>query len=165
MNEATMTTSAGPTYGRRHPFRFLEQGSAQTLREGMAEFAAAHPDLLAPDEPELARFFYAHDACHVLFGLTTFLDDEALADVWTMLATDIPVRRYFDYLKYPELRALVVDIGVGKALWGALRAAPRMWRAWRISRRMRERWPFLGYGQHMDTPLAELRARFGVRVV
>lgn len=161
MSEETTTT----TYGARRPFRFLAQDSPQTLAEAMAEFAATQPGVLAPDEPELARFFHAHDACHALFGLTTAIDDEALADTWTLAGTDMTARRYFAYLKHPELRQLVAEPGLVRVALATLRAVPRLLRVLLRSRRMTAPWPFLGYAQHLETPLAELRARFGIRVV
>ena len=64
-----------------------------TLCEGLREYYAGHPGLLQPDrmEADAARFFRSHDACHVLFGLDTTLVDEGLADLWTLLATNVGV--------------------------------------------------------------------------
>lgn len=163
MREETMTRS--PADAVRRAFAFVAQDCPQTLAEGMAEFAASQPGILAPDEPALARFFHAHDAAHVVFGLTTAIADEALADTWTLAGSDIGARRYFAYLKHPELRQLVTDAGVVPVVLGTLRALPRLVRALWRARRMTAPWPFLGYAEHLGTPLAELRARYGIRVV
>ena len=145
--------------------QFTDPHSPRTLAEGMAEFAAALPAPLAPADPELLEFMHAHDACHVLFGLGTSLDDEALADTWTMLATDMPARRYLAYLKREPFNLLFAEVGAWQLLVGTLRSLPRLVRVvWR-ARRMPARWPFWGYRQHLATPLCELRARYGVRVV
>jgi hypothetical protein len=157
----TTETSA---YGQRHDFTFKAQDCRRTLAEGMAEFAAAQPELLVPTEPGLAEFMRAHDACHVLFGLGTELTDEAVADTWTMLVTDMTVRRYTAYLGHPELRALFGEVGTWPMLLGALRSLPRLcrvfWRAREVAR-----WSFWGYADHLDTPLADLRARLAIRLV
>lgn len=164
-DETRATSPAAGAYARRHPFTFLAQDCPRTLREGMAEFAAAQPELLTPADPEAARFIAAHDACHVLFGLTTALDDEVLADVWTMLATDLPARRYVAYARHPELAPMFVATGAWRLALATARNLPRLVRvAWR-ARRMPARWPFWAYAEHLDAPLAGLRRRFGVRVV
>ncbi len=159
------TPDTTPAYGVRQPFSFLAQDCPRTLREGMAEFAAAQPGLLAPPDPELARFIAAHDACHVLFGLTTTVADEALADLWTMLATDMPVRRYAGYLRRPELSALFVEVGAWRITTVLLRSLPRIGRLLLRARRMPARWQFWSYAEHLDTPVATLRRQLGVRVV
>lgn len=65
-----------------------------TLREGLEEYYTGHPGLLQPDKmhADAARFFHAHDTCHVLFGLDTTLVDESLADLWTLFGTDVGFR-------------------------------------------------------------------------
>ncbi len=148
-----------------HRFAFTAQRCPHTLAEGMAEFAAAQPGLLSPADPELAEFMRAHDACHVLFGLGTSLPEEALADTWTLLATDMTARRYTAYLRRPELRALFGEAGTWPLVLGTLRGLPRLclvlWRA----RRMARRWSFWRYGEHLGTPIAELRERLSIRLV
>ena len=146
-------------------FSFRAQDCPRTLAEGMAEFAAAQPGLLAPAGRELAEFVHAHDACHVLFGLGTRIDEEALADTWTLLATDMSLRRYTGFLRHPELAALFASTGAWPLLTGTLRALPRIARVLWRTRRMPTRWPFWGYAEHLDTPLAALRRRYAIRVV
>lgn len=160
----TPSEHAGP-YGTRQPFTFLVQGCPCTLREGMAEFAAAQPGLLRPSDPELARFIAAHDACHVLFGLTTVVEDEAIADLWTLFGSDMPVRRYAGYLRHPELASLFVEVGAWQITKVMLRGLPRIVRTIVRVRRMRVRWAFWGYADHLDTPVADLRQRFGVQLM
>lgn len=147
------------------PFSFRAQDCPHTLAEGMAEFAAAQPDLLAPAGRELAEFIRAHDACHVLFGLGTNLDEEALADTWTLLATDMSARRYTAFLKHPELAALFTTTGTWPLISATLRAVPRLLRVFWRTRKMPARWPFWGYAEHLHTPLATLRERFKIHVV
>ncbi len=154
-----------PTTLATQHFSFRAQNCPHTLAEGMAEFAAAQPELLAPEERELAEFIRAHDACHVLFGLGTTLPEEALADTWTFLATDISVRRYAAFLRHPELAALFASVGTWPLIAGTLRALPRLLRVFWRTRRLPARWPFWGYGEHLHTPLAALRQRFAIRVV
>lgn len=153
------------TPAHRRSFSFTDPHSPRTLAEGMAEFAAALPAPLAPDDPDLLEFMHAHDACHVLFGLGTTIDDEALADTWTMVATDMPVRRYMAYLKREPFKKLLVEIGARQLIVGTLRSLPRLVRVLWRARRMPARWPFWGYAEHLGTPICELRERFNISVV
>ena len=152
-----MTTTTRP--------RYLDPDCPLTLAEGLAEFAAASPDLLPAVDPELREFIRAHDSCHVLFGLTTSIEDGALADTWTIFGSTVPVRRYAAYLKHDQVMSIFRDAGMWAVLRGTLRAIPRAIRAIVRARRMTAKWPFFGYAEHLDTPIAALRRRYGVRPV
>jgi hypothetical protein len=161
----TLAQDLPRAYGPRRAFAFLAQDCPATLADGMAEFAAAHPELLVPADRELAEFVRAHDACHVLFGLTTALDDEALADTWTLAGTTMTLRRYMAYLRHEPIQQIVADAGAWPLALGVLRSLPRIVRVLWRARRMPHKWPFDDYAAHLHTPLAELRRRYGIRVV
>jgi hypothetical protein len=96
------------------PFQYQRQDSDLTLREGLAEYYEGHPGLFRPSQltKDSARFFRSHDVAHVVFGLDTTLTDEALADAWTLLGTDVGLRRYVGYLRTnPEAQQLMRQIG------------------------------------------------------
>ncbi len=145
--------------------RYLDPDSPLTLGEGLAEFCAANPGLIPADDPQIRELVRAHDACHVLFALTTSLEDEALADTWTLFGSSVTLKQYSAYLKHDQFTALFREIGAWKLLTGTLRAVPRVLRAIRRARRMPEKWPFFDYARFLDTPLAALRRRFGVQPV
>lgn len=145
--------------------RYLDPDCPLTLEQGLAEFAASQPGLIPATDPRLRELVRAHDSCHVLFGLTTSIEDEALADTWTIFGSDVPLRQYMDYLKHPEFFAPLKDLGWWTTIRRSLRAVPRALRALRRARAMTAKWPFFGYAQHLDTPIAELRRRYGVRLV
>ncbi|MCB9701550.1 MAG: hypothetical protein H6711_06650 [Myxococcales bacterium] len=146
--------------------RYLDQECPLTLAEGLEEFAAANPGLIPSDEStELGRLTRAHDACHVLFGLTTAVEDEALADTWTLAASTVTLREYMQYLKHEEFTDLIKQIGAWPMIRGSVRAIPRALKIFGRSRRMKERWPFFGYRDYLDTPLAEIRRRFGIELL
>ena len=109
--------------------RYLEPDCPLTLAEGLAEFAASNPGLIPATDPRLRELVRAHDSCHVLFGLTTSIEDETLTDAWTIFGSDVELRQYMEYLKHPEFFAPLKDIGWGKATRQALRAVPRALRA------------------------------------
>lgn len=147
-----------------HP-HYLDPECSLTLAEGLAEFAAANPGLIPPSDPELRELILAHDSCHVLFGLTTSVEDEALADTWALVGSTVTMKQYASYLKRPEFTDLVKQIGLWNILFGSLRALPRIVRAIRRSRRMTRPWPFFDYARFLDVPVVELRRQFGVQLV
>jgi len=140
--------------------RYKQQQSNLTLREGLSEHLAAEGIVYA-DDPTFA----AHDACHVLFGLDTSLRDEILVDTWTMLATDMTPGRYAEVLAKPEVSGLLSSVPVGTMLTASVRALPDLVRVWWRSRQVTRQWAFADYSEHLDTPLVELRARHGIRVL
>lgn len=53
----------------QHP-RYTDKTSAQSLREGLAEYYALNPHLTPPETqpPEFAKVLLAHDVGHVIYG-------------------------------------------------------------------------------------------------
>lgn len=146
-----------------HRPKYLDPECPLTLGEGLAEFAAANPGLIIGDDPELRELVRAHDSCHVLFGLGTTLEEEALADTWTLFGSDVTLKQYAAYLKRPEFTDLFKDTGWWPLIAATVRALPRAFRAIRRARRMPQKWPFFGYARFLDVPVVTLRQRFGVQ--
>ena len=100
---------------------YQRQDSPQTLAEGLEEYYAANVGkVVRPSDlpPESVGLFRSHDMCHVVFGLNTTLDDEALADVRTILSCDVGIRRYATYLTTDkQARALFKELGYLKSIW------------------------------------------------
>ncbi len=157
-------------------YRYLEPNSTMTLAEGLREYYAVHPDLFSPEElanreelGDLGRFFAAHDACHVLFGLDTDLVDEALADTWTFAGTDVKWAQLMSYFKRPEQRSFFVElfseIGWWSTIWRTATAVPKVVVALFRARKMKKKWPIFEWNHHLARPLIELRREFGIRVL
>jgi hypothetical protein len=149
-------------------FRYQEQDTRLTLREGLSEYYQANPGLVDPGETsteDLGVYLQCHDVSHVFFGTTTSLRDEALQDMWTFLAIDVTKREYVgDFVKTEEGKQIMTSIPI----WGGLKAT--VWLLgmmpsliWR-SRRMAKKWPWRGWESYLDEPLGEIREEFGLRV-
>jgi hypothetical protein len=149
--------------------RYQQQGSSQTLRQGLEEYYEANPGIVTrpSDLPaQSIALFRSHDICHVIFGLNTSLGDETLADMRTLLSCDVGMRRYARYLVEDEAaKALFKELGYAKALWITLLSVPRILRAALEGLRMRKRWPWVPPETYLDQPLGELRREFGIRVI
>jgi hypothetical protein len=149
--------------------RYQQQDSAQTLADGLEEYYAANVDkVVHPSDlpPESVALFRSHDMCHVVFGLDTTLEDEALADVRTVLSCDVGLRRYAMYLSTDkQAQALFKDLGYFKSFWVAILAAPRICRAAAETFRMKKRWPWTPPEAFQHRLLADLRREHGIRLV
>ena len=149
--------------------RYQQQASEQTLAEGLEEYYAANVGKVTRprDLPaESVSLFLSHDICHVIFGLNTSLSDEALADVRTMLSSDVGLRRYAAYLTTDkQAQALFKELGYWRSVEVTLAAIPRICRAIAAGWRMKRRWPWSPPATYQDRSLAELRNEFGIRLV
>ena len=147
--------------------RYTAQSSPQTLREGLAEYYEHNPTLLDPTlmDPEAARLFRQHDAAHVVFGCDTSLRGETLIDTWTIFASSIGLRGYLAYLKLPQVNQLFAEAGAWRIAIEMLGCLPDVLRVvWR-GQRLRRKWPWPEYAEHLERPLAEIREHFGIRLV
>ncbi len=156
-------------YLPRRPRRFAyeEQDCRQTLREGLEEYYASDPTLLAPRNvsDEIARGLQAHDAAHVVFGCDTTVRGEVVLTRWSLLGAQDAIPIDLRGLRSRETRFLFADfflkvrpVPLLLGVWDGLRALGR-------SLRMRARWPSLEWEQYADRSLAEIRREYGIRVV
>ncbi|MGA8224066.1 MAG: hypothetical protein WB780_20635 [Candidatus Acidiferrales bacterium] len=149
-------------------FRYQEQDCPLTLAEGLAEYYKGHPGLFRPAElsEESARFFRSHDTAHVVFGLDTTLDQEALADAWTMFGTDVGMRRYARYLQTnQEAKQLLKEIGWVKIIVLSLRFLPKFVSVWLRTRKMRKKWPWEADDSYQKIPLMQIRRELNLRLL
>jgi hypothetical protein len=146
--------------------RFQSPRATLTLAEGLAEYFAAHPGLKREDQlasAEAKQFFRSHDIVHVLYGCGTSMPDEAIVKLASLFGTTggLQVLRGYTHHEtldiYRHLPWPSTLLALLAAPWLIARTL------WRCSRQHR-RWPWSDNEQFMDVPLAELRARFGIRV-
>ena len=149
--------------------RYQRQHSAQTLAEGLAEYYAANLGRVtrpADLPPASAALFRSHDVCHVIFGLSTSLADETLADARTLLSCDVGVARYLRYLREdPQAKALFRELGWMAATMITLGCLPRIIQAAGQALRTTKRWPWTPPQAYAARTLADLRREYGIRVI
>lgn len=125
--EARMAVS-----GRPEQAAYLTQDSQQTLREGLDEFRAGIPKPWGGNDPSspVGQLFQCHNICHVVFGLSTDLRDEVLADTWAMLGTTVGFWRYLEYLTVSDPQAILKEIRIEGSLAVTVTMLPRVFRAY-----------------------------------
>jgi hypothetical protein len=151
------------------PLAYQEQDSPLTLAQGLAEYYRANGGRVLPPEtlpPQSAALFRSHDICHVIFGLDTTMEDEAMADTRTLLSCDVGFARYSRYLATnTEAQAAFKEAGYGAVVWGTLKAVPRLMRALREHFRMTKKWPWVPPESFKERKLSDLRREYGIRVI
>jgi hypothetical protein len=149
--------------------RYQQQDTTQTLAEALDEYYSLNAGVVVRPvdlSPESAELFRSHDLCHVIFGLDTTFEDEAMADVRTMLSCDVGVRHYATYLASDaQAKKILKEVGLSAFLWGTVIAIPRLLKAVRASWQMPKRWPWRPPDSYQQRSLGDLRREYGVRVI
>ncbi len=147
--------------------KYLEEGSTQSLREGIAEYYAHNSALLDPSRlpGDAAELFRQHDAGHVIFGCDTSLRGETLIDTWTVFATTAGLRGYLKYFKYPQVNQIFAETGYWRIVLEFVRCLRDVLRVLVRSRRISAKWPWQHYRRYLDRPLSDIRREFNIRVV
>lgn len=132
-----------------------------TLRQALAAHRDMVPGFIEGDDEVSRALFGAHDAVHVLFGCGTSMSDEGRADLWTLLATTMTIRGYLAFLKHPLTKALFDSFTARDLLISStcMVDTPVIW--WR-ARKMTRLWEFDRFTEHLDRPLAEIRAEYNI---
>ena len=147
--------------------RYVIQDSTQSLREAIAEYYQCNPGLLEPDDmPDgAALLFRQHDAGHVVFGCDTSLRGETLIDTWTIFASTAGLRGYLEYFKYPQVNQIFAEVGFVRITVEFIRCLPDVVRViWR-GYRLRSKWPWPTFDDHLDSSLCEIRREFNIAVI
>jgi ubiquinone biosynthesis protein Coq4 len=148
---------------------FMAQDSVQMLADALEEYYQANAGkVVRPEQlPEASRtLFRNHDICHVIFGLDTTLEDEAMADVRALVSTTVGWRRYWAYLASDKAaRAIFRKVGFGDALRATLRATPRAVRALFQALTTRRRWPWDAPDRFLIRSLKHLRREYHIKVI
>lgn len=164
---AALTVRAAGQANGRH--RYQEQNSPLTLAQALDEYYRVNESTVSRPStlpPESMALFRSHDICHVIFGLDTTLEDEAVADTRTLLSCDVGFSRYAQYLTSDrQAKAIFKQTGYFTVLLGTLRAMPRLVRALAEKFRMTKSWPWTPPQSYMSRTLADLRREYGIRVI
>lgn len=145
--------------------RFQSASTRQSLADGLAEYFAANPGLVRGAQlPEAAKaFFTSHDAVHVLFGCGTSLPDELVVKVASVFGTTAGFSALRGY-RLHESFDIYARLWPGAIALTVLLAPSLVVRTiWRCTRQ-RNKWPWSKFEGYLNTPLTDLRARFGIIV-
>lgn len=144
---------------------FEEQHSSLTLAEGLVDYCARNPHLasLRSMSPEGAEFFRCHDTAHVVYGCNTSLQQEAIVKLASIFGTTAGFSVLRGY-RLHESVGIYKQLKAGEVLSVLLAAPVLIPRTIFRCRRQSKRWPWADFAQYQGTPLAQLRAEFGIAV-
>lgn len=144
---------------------YLQQTSAQTLAQGLQEYAHVFGSQLRtrPSSPSAQCFFRNHDAVHVVFGCGISLSDEMIVKISSFCGTT-GGRAILRGYGLPESKEIYGELDwteILSATAQSLVIVPRT-----ISRclRMSHRWPWADFDHHLNKPLTVIRDQFTIRV-
>ena len=147
--------------------QFQDQNCSLTLKDAIAEFYQINFHLFSAPKAESkwTELLVHHDIGHVFFGVNTNILDEAVGDYWTLLATNLSFKEYLGYIKTPEAKKLLKDIGVLDVIKSLILGIPLLIKVYFRSRKMTRKWNIRGYEKYMDIPLSEIRKKYNLRIL
>ena len=88
-----------------------------------------------------------HDASHVIFGLDTSLEEEALLDTWLLVGCSYKFSYLYSYTKLPGIKdlqkKLLKEVGIFRFLEIYKNVIPTKLKiAFKNTRKMKKKWPF-----------------------
>lgn len=136
-----------------------------TLGEALLVFRKEHGlDAKYRDMRQEAQHHYElHDMVHVLWGLDTSMRQEAQADGWTLLGTDISRRDIREFFDLPEEKELIDELGWWAIAKGYVRAIPDYFRIFWQSRKLRKKWRWSDNAAYRSKRVDDIRREFGIR--
>ncbi|MEL7189440.1 MAG: hypothetical protein AAGK17_07800 [Pseudomonadota bacterium] len=135
-----------------------------TLEQALAQFRADSGLTHKYDamSAEAQAHFERHDIIHVLFGLSTSLREEAQADGWTLVASDIGFNDIRQFMRLPEEKDVLAEVGFLALLKGFFASIPDYAKiAWR-SRKMSKKWRWSDNAEYRQCKVAAIREEFGI---
>lgn len=147
---------------------YLKQDCELTLEEGLERHYSVDPSF--KQNVELAPAFYNHDIAHVLFGLSTSPQHEALADTRVAFGTNWGIRQYAkDYFNDPEAKRIVVNImkemGFFKSIILPFLSLGKVFRVIWDCMRMKKKWQINPSKETLQRKICDLRREYNITVI
>ena len=147
---------------------YLKQECPLTLRQGLRIHYSVDPSY--KKNVELVPAFYNHDIAHVLFGLSTSLEHESLADTRVIFGTNWGFQKYInDYLKNPEALKIIMkifkEIGYVKGILVSFKTFPNIIRVIIDCMRMNKKWAVDPSEKLFNISLSEIRKEYNITII
>ena len=151
--------------------KYTEQNCSMTLKEGLEEYYNSNPREVK-EFSEKIPFLVNHDITHVIFGLSTSIEEESLLDTWTFRGTDITWKQIYKYTFDKNLRNLTKVIvkdqgGWLKVIRVVIKCIPQKLKIHfnRIPQ-MKKKWPYSNISEDMMLEkINDIRNEYGIKVI
>ena len=151
---------------------YQNQECELTLREGIEVYEnyLKENNKLPLKDPENSTLVRDHDASHVIFGLDTSLEEEALLDTWLLVGCSYKFSYLYSYTKLPEIKELqkklLKEVGLIKFLKIYKNVIPTKLKiTFNNIRKMKKKWPFKHPEEFLDRKICNLREEFGIKIL
>lgn len=154
---------------------FQYQDCTKTLAEGLEEYKE-HVGEKYIDDTHGMKFFAAHDATHVIFGLDTSLEQEAMLDTWAIWGTDF--LRQWDLVKETFKNDQLKDLTdkFSQEFGGRFGLAKLIIKLYfkvlfikiKIFKRtfkMTKKWEYKFPKEHLNQRICDIRSEYGVTIL
>lgn len=140
-----------------------------TLRQGLEQFHANYQDQLSHEKRGLSSaaqaFFRSHDIAHVLFGCDISLYGEGTVKIWTIFGTSLGFWQHLKEYQVVNAFELAKNFGFRQLLTNLLKLLFSIPVIILRAKRMNRRWPWANFDAYLDTPIAEIREEFNIRIL
>ena len=150
---------------------FQDSTQDMTLKEGIdiyQKYLYRHQKKIMIDQ-ENEALIRNHDATHVIFGLDTTLEEEAMLDTWVLFGTNFKFKDLSKYNKKPEIKDLQKKLFSELGIFGLLRLYKNVLRKkitiFKRTRSMKKKWPFQFPESYLDISILKLRDEYGIQIL
>ncbi len=151
---------------------YQNQDCDLTLEEGIEEYRGYLIEIgreVMSEVCDSSTLILEHDATHVIFGLDTSLEQEALLDTWVLFGCSWKLGYIFEYGRLPDVKrlskALYKELGVLGFLRLYFHVLTRKLRVLRKCWHMSKKWPFRFPKQLLTRKISSLRAEYGIAIL
>ena len=156
---------------------YQEESCELTLKEGIEEYReylrANNRHVLGENCSEDEKFnILCHDATHVIFGLDTSLEEEAMLDCWVIFGGDVfkIIKEYFKgSLDLKETNEKVFDlaneVGYLKFTYLYLRVMFQKWPKIFFRTRKMKKWSYFFPADFLENKISDLRKEFNIEIL
>ena len=140
-----------------------------TLRQGLEKFHNEYKIHLSHEKPELSNeakaFFLSHDIAHVLFGCDISLFGEGSVKIWTIFGTTLGFWKHVRGYQAVNAFELSKDFTLIHILNNILKLLLSIPVIIIRANQMHKPWNWAEFEQYLDTPIAEIRKEFNIKVL
>ena len=156
---------------------YQEESCELTLKEGIEEYRkylrANNRHVLGENCSEDEKLtILGHDATHVIFGLDTSLEEEAMLDCWVIFGGDVfkIIKEYFKGsldLKETNEKVfdLVKEVGYLKYTYLYLRVIFQKWPKIFFRTRKMKKWDYFFSPNLLDSKISKIRKEYNINIL
>jgi ubiquinone biosynthesis protein Coq4 len=146
---------------------YLDRDCNITLRQALDKYYAQNPDFYQPNQldDDSRKVFFAHDACHIIFGCDTSLVGEAKVEQWTIHSTNFNFQEYVDTILSTEgTRKAVAEVSLLQMSIQGIMNIFLLIRTYLAAKKVKSKWDFYTYPDYLDRSISEIRQEFNIQI-